>query len=110
MKQVGSRRFPDINLQASGLLLKQGALFNEALTHLAPSTFVPKGVYRYSSHLAANQHALECLSLGMGKKAAEGLSDLQPFAEKAHKIVISLNVHWPCIKISSDGVNALKWQ
>ena len=71
MKQVGSRRFPNISLQASGLLLKQGALFNEALAHLAPSTFVPKGVYRYSSHMAANQHALECLSLGMGKKAAK---------------------------------------
>jgi hypothetical protein len=71
VKQVGSRRFPIISLQASGLLLKQGALFNEALAHLAPSTFVPKGVYRYSSHFAANQHALDCLSLGMGKKAAE---------------------------------------
>ena len=71
MKQVGSRSFPSISLQASGLLLKQGALFNEALAHLAPSTFVPKGVYRYSSHLEANQHALDCLSLGMGKKVAE---------------------------------------
>ena len=71
MKQVGSRRFPTISLQASGLLLKQGALFNEAMAHLSPSTFVPKGVYRYSSQAAANQHALDCLILGMGKKAAE---------------------------------------
>jgi hypothetical protein len=71
VKQVGLRRLPTISLEASGLLLKQGALFNEALARLAPSTFVPKGVYRYSSHLAANQHALDCLSLGMGKRAAE---------------------------------------
>jgi hypothetical protein len=71
VKQVGSRSFPTISLQASGLLLKEGALFNEALAHLAPSTFVPKGVYRYSSHFAANQHALDCLSLGMGIKAAK---------------------------------------
>jgi hypothetical protein len=76
VKQVGSRRFPTISLQASGLLLKQGALFNEALAHLAPSTFVPKGVYRYSSHFAANQHALDCLSLGMGKQAAEAAARL----------------------------------
>jgi hypothetical protein len=82
VKQVGSRSFPTISLQASGLLLKEGALFNEALAHLAPSTFVPKGVYRYSSHLAANKHALDCLSLGMGKKAAEAAIGLTANLEK----------------------------
>jgi hypothetical protein len=82
VKQVGSRRFPTISLQASGLLLKQGALFNKALAHLAPSTFVPKGVYRYSSHLAANQHALDCLSVGMGKKAADAAIGLAAIREK----------------------------
>ena len=82
MKQVGSRQFPTISLQASGLLLKQGALFNEALAYLAPSTFVPKGVYRYRSHLAANQHAMDCLSLGMGKKAADAAIGLAAMRDK----------------------------
>jgi hypothetical protein len=82
VKQAGSICFPTISLQASGLLLKEGALFNEALAHLAPSTFVPKGVYRYSSHLAANQHAFECLSLGMGKQAAEAAIGLAAKHEK----------------------------
>jgi hypothetical protein len=82
VKQVGSRLFPTISLQASGFLLKQGALFNEALAHLAPSTFVTKGVYRYSSRLAANQHALDCLSLGMGKMAADAVVGLAAVREK----------------------------
>jgi hypothetical protein len=74
VKQVGSRHFPTISYQPSGLLLKQGALFNEALGRLASSTFVPKGVYRYGSHVEANQHAFDCLTNGMGKQAADQAS------------------------------------
>ena len=36
--------------RASGLLLAEGARFNEAISRLAPATFVPKGVYRFRSH------------------------------------------------------------
>jgi hypothetical protein len=71
-----------MSLRSSGLLLKQGALFNEALAHLVPSTFVPKGVYRYSSHFAANQHALDCLSLGISRKAAEAAIGFTAMREK----------------------------
>jgi hypothetical protein len=70
MRQVGSRRERKIELHASGSLLIEGALFNEAISRLSPSTFVPKGVYRFRSHEAANQHAEECLVRGMGLLAA----------------------------------------
>jgi hypothetical protein len=75
MRQVGSRRERTIALDASGSLLIEGALFNEAVARLAPSTFVPKGIYRFRSHEAANQHAAECLARGMGLLAATRLKD-----------------------------------
>lgn len=71
MRQVGVRREPEIVAQASGLLLAQGARFNEALSRLAPSTFVAKGVYRFRSHEEANRHEQDCLARGMGLLAVE---------------------------------------
>lgn len=57
--------------EASGLLLAAGARFNETVSRLAPTTFVRKGVYRFSSHEDANQHAQDCLVRGMGLLAAK---------------------------------------
>ena len=66
MKRVGARREAAVVQQASGRLLAEGARFNEALAGLAPTTFVPKGVYRFKSHEEANRHELDCLARGMG--------------------------------------------
>jgi hypothetical protein len=71
VRQVGSRRERVLNVQPSGDLLAEGARFSEAVARLAPTTFVPKGVYRYRSHEAANRHVQDCLALGMGLLAAE---------------------------------------
>ncbi|GAB3492866.1 hypothetical protein GCM10027399_12050 [Curvibacter fontanus] len=71
MKTVGQRREPELSRQASGSLLAEGARFSESIAWLAPSTFVPKGVYRYASHEEANRHALECLARGMARQAME---------------------------------------
>jgi hypothetical protein len=71
MRQVGSRRERGIALKASGSLLKEGARFNEAVSRLSQSTFVPKGVYRFRSHEAANHHAEDCLARGMGLLAVK---------------------------------------
>jgi hypothetical protein len=71
MKQVGTRIERGIQSQASGLLLAEGARFNEALAHLAGSTFVPKGVYRFRSQELANQHLEDCLAKGMAQRARE---------------------------------------
>ena len=71
MRQVGSRREAALVERASGLLLAEGARFNEAVSCLAPTTFVPKGVYRFKSHDEANRHELDCLVRGMGLLAAK---------------------------------------
>ena len=71
MRQVGLRREPVLVERASGLLLAEGARFNEAISRLAPTTFVPKGVYRFKSHDEANRHELDCLARGMGLLAAK---------------------------------------
>ena len=70
MRRVGSRRQREVALEASGPLLKEGARFNEAVSWLSQSTFVPKGVYRFASHEVANQHAEDCLVRGMARLAA----------------------------------------
>jgi hypothetical protein len=70
MRQVGLRRERGVAFNASGNLLKEGACFNEALSRLSQSTFVPKGIYRFGSHEAANLHAESCLARGMGLLAA----------------------------------------
>jgi hypothetical protein len=59
-----------VALNASGSLLAEGARFNESVSWLSQSTFVPKGIYRFRSHEAANQHAEDCLVRGMVLLAA----------------------------------------
>jgi len=71
MKQIGSRIEPPLSPTASGALLAQGARFSESIGHLSPSTFIPKGVYRFLTHDAANQHWEECLARGMAALAAK---------------------------------------
>ena len=71
MRQVGSKRERELSVQASGALLAEGARFSESLARLAPTTFMPKGLYRFRTHDAANRHAQDCLTLGMGLLAAE---------------------------------------
>jgi hypothetical protein len=67
MRQVGKKRERPMAFSASGHLLAEGARFNEAISRLSQSSFVPKGIYRFRSHEAANQHAEDCLVRGMGR-------------------------------------------
>jgi hypothetical protein len=69
MKRVGSKRERTLSLRASGVLLAEGARFNETISRLSPTTFIPKGIYRFPSHDAANKHAEDCLVRGMGRLA-----------------------------------------
>ena len=70
MRQVGTRREPTLARTATGLLLAEGARFSETIASLAPTTFIPKGVYRFRSHEEANRHQQDCLVHGMGLLAA----------------------------------------
>jgi len=79
MRQVGSRREQGLAINASGSLLTEGARFSEAVSRLSQSTFVPKGIYRFGSHEAANKHAEDCLVRGMGLLAAMRARTMEEF-------------------------------
>ena len=70
MKQVGSRREPPLSIEGAGSLLEEGARFSEAVSRLSGVGYVPKGVYRFASHEAANRHDLECIARAMARLAA----------------------------------------
>lgn len=71
MRTVGERRERGLSPMANGELLAEGARFCETMAHLALTTFIPKGVYRFKSHQLANQHEQECLARGMARVDAE---------------------------------------
>jgi hypothetical protein len=71
VKTVGHRRQPELHAHASGESLAAAARFSESIARLGGSTFIPKGVYRFQTHEAANTHQEECLARGMGLLAAE---------------------------------------
>ena len=73
MKTVGHRKERPVSPIASGLLLAEGARFNDEIHRLptGDSTFIPKGLYRFMTHAEANRHQLDCLAKGMAKIAVE---------------------------------------
>lgn len=75
MRTIGNRRQPQISPHPSGEALAAGALFSESIAHLARSTFIPKGLYRFKTHEAANKHQNECLARGMALLAAKRSHD-----------------------------------
>lgn len=75
MRTIGNRQQPAISAHASGEALIAGALFSESIAHLATSTFIPKGIYRFKTHEAANKHQNDCLARGMALLAAKRSHD-----------------------------------
>ncbi|MBK8278147.1 MAG: hypothetical protein IPK92_20600 [Nitrospira sp.] len=71
MITVGHRVERPIARLGNGTLLAEGARFSETIAHLAKSTFIPKGVYRFRSHTDSNRQQADCLAKGMGRLAAE---------------------------------------
>ncbi|MEQ1661145.1 MAG: hypothetical protein ABL877_00455 [Thiobacillus sp.] len=68
MKTIGHRQPPPLSSRASGDQLAIGIRFSETLSHFSPALGIAKGVYRYSSHEAANQHWLECVARNMARQ------------------------------------------
>ncbi len=73
MRTVGRRKERPISFSASAALLVEGARFNEEIHRLptGDSSFIPKGVFHFKTHAAANQHQLDCLVDSMTKIALE---------------------------------------
>ena len=71
MRTVGHRRERPITFSASVARLIEGVRFNDGI-HKLPTggtTFIPKGVYRFSRHEDANRHWQDCVAEGMAKIA-----------------------------------------
>lgn len=73
MRTIGHRKERPISFSASASLLAEGARFNDEIHRLPTgnTTFIPKGVFRFKTHEAANQHQLNCLVEGMAQTALE---------------------------------------
>ena len=69
MKRVGRRLDVALAAQADGELLRAGARFSEALAAMGTQTFMVKGLYRFKSQDAANQHQLESIARGLASRA-----------------------------------------
>ncbi len=71
MRTIGQRKERPITLSASATLLLEGARFNDEIHRLPTgrSTHIPKGVFRFMTHEAANQHQQACLIESMAKIA-----------------------------------------
>ena len=71
MRTVGHRKARPISFSGSATLLMEGSAFNDELHRLPGGnrTFVRKGVYRFKTHDAANQHELACIVAGMAQLA-----------------------------------------
>lgn len=75
MRVIGRRKIRPISFSASADALVEGARFNDEIHRLPTgrSSFIPKGVYRFKTHDAANRHQQDCLVAGMVKIARERL-------------------------------------
>jgi hypothetical protein len=73
MRTVGRRKDRPITFSASAQLLAEGARFNDEIHRLPTgcTTYIPKGVYFFSTHDDANQHQLACLVEGMARTTVE---------------------------------------
>lgn len=71
MRTIGKRKESPIIFSASSSLLLEGASFNDEIHRLPTgnSSLIPKGVYHFKTHEAANAHQLNCLIEGMAKIA-----------------------------------------
>ncbi len=69
MRQVGNRIERQMVARASGALLAEGGRFNETVARFSNISYIPKGVYRFASHLEANAHDQDCLVSAMAALA-----------------------------------------
>lgn len=73
MRMVGHRQSSPITLAASASLLAAGARFNDEIRRLPSEgdSFIPKGIYRFTTHVETNRHPQDCPTQGMVRVARE---------------------------------------
>lgn len=73
MRVVGKRKEAELATQPSGELLARACAFMESMRGLgrATTTGVPRGVYRFATHAAADAHRMECTADNMARASRE---------------------------------------
>ena len=72
MKHIGSKREPTITAEVNGAALASSVAFSASMVALSGGKVMfPKGLYRYKTHEAANEHQASCLAAGMARLAKE---------------------------------------
>lgn len=77
MRVVGKHLAAEIYATASGAHLKRAAAFNELLQASMPNGnqgYIPKGIYRFKTHIDANKHQDDCLVAHL-VRIADGLKN-----------------------------------
>jgi len=74
MRVIGHRSEPAIDPQAAAQPLQAAARFSADLSQLARVGLMPKGVYRYSTHAAADEHRRAWLARNMAELARQRAS------------------------------------
>jgi hypothetical protein len=70
MRTIGQKFERPLAAEASGVLLREAAAFNEMLQNAFPFGkvgHIPKGLYRFASHEEANRQDETCLARHMAK-------------------------------------------
>jgi hypothetical protein len=72
-RTAGCRTNRKITFNASGAALAEGARWNDEMHRLPTGGVhcIPRGVYRYPSHAAADDHLAQCLAARMALIATE---------------------------------------
>lgn len=72
-KTAGRQIDREITFNASGAALAAGARWNDEMHKLPTGSAhcIPRGVYRYPSHEAADDHLAQCLASRMARIATE---------------------------------------
>ncbi len=69
MRVIGRRAEPELSEGVSAASLRAAARFGEVIAAFGTDTFIPKGLYRFRGHDAANRHQFECIATGMAERA-----------------------------------------
>jgi hypothetical protein len=67
MRTIGQRKERPITFSASASLLLEGTRFNDEIHRFTTGrlTHIPKGVFHFKTHEAANQHQQACMIDGI---------------------------------------------
>ena len=69
MRLIGKRRQPELTATASAEALRCAGRFGATLAAFGTDSFIPKGLYRFRDHEAANRQQLDCIARGLAQRA-----------------------------------------